>query len=111
MELEAKHWFSRERHGQVLVVVTDGPYERWPEIKKHLVPPSVREGLIEEPVVALLQKRRGAILAESNGQELREAVTEDLQQVLLRIHNGSDWGLLRGEERSQRRRAIGLIVG
>ena len=40
---------------------------------------------------------------------VREELTEDLKQLFLR-YPGKDWGQLRGEERSQRRRALTLLL-
>jgi len=49
------------------------------------------------------------ILANSTNHEVRGQLIEDLRQILLCFYPGRDWGQLRGEERSQRRRALGLM--
>jgi len=61
--------------------------------------------------VVPLQHRRSEILADPKGHQLRGELIEDLKQVLLRFYPVRDCGQLRGEERSQRRRAIGLMSG
>jgi hypothetical protein len=42
MEMEASHWFSRGRSGEVLIVITAGDDRDWQMIRDHLVPPSIR---------------------------------------------------------------------
>lgn len=46
MEMEARRWFSRERDGQVLVIVTRGDGDDWESVRK-LVPPTVHQNLSE----------------------------------------------------------------
>jgi hypothetical protein len=111
MDMEARHWFSRGRDGQVLIVVTAGECKTWEEMRKHLLPVAVRNNLATEPLWVPLQHRRGEILAAPSGHQLRGELIEDLKQILLRFYPGRDWGQLRGEERSQRRRAIALMSG
>jgi hypothetical protein len=111
MEMEARHWFSRPRDGQVLIIISAGDYKTWEEIRDHLLPPAVRNNLASEPIWVPLQHRRGEILANPSGYQLRGELTEDLKQVLLRFYPGRAWGELRGEERSQRRRVIALMSG
>ena len=110
MEMEARHWFSRPRDGQILIVVTAGECKTWEEIRQRLLPVSIRDNLASEPLWVPLQHRRSEIEANPNARELGE-LTEDLKQILLRFYPDRDWGQLRGEERSQRRRAIGLMLG
>ena len=110
MEMEARHWFSQQRNGQVLIIVTAGNYETWREIHEFLLPASVRNNLASEPLWVPLQHRRSEIEANPNAHKLGELI-EDLKQILLRFYPDRDWGQLRGEERSQRRRAIGLMSG
>src|SRR5215471_11118765 len=45
MELEAKYWFSRPRHGQILIIVTDGDANTWTDIAPKLLPESIRTNL------------------------------------------------------------------
>ena len=113
MEMEAGHWFSlsRQRNGQVLIIVTAGEPKTWDEIRDHLLPSAVRSNLATEPLWIPLHLRRREILARPNSNEVRGQLIEDLRQVLLCLYPGHDWGQLRGEERSQRRRAIGLMSG
>jgi hypothetical protein len=111
MEIEARHWFSRERKGQVLIIVTAGDYKTWDEIRDHLLPPEARKNLLVEPLWVPLQFRRSEILANPSNQKFRGELIEDLKQILLRFYPAHDWGQLRGEERRQRRRAIGLMSG
>jgi tetratricopeptide (TPR) repeat protein len=109
MEIEAEHWFSRERRGQVLIIVTAGEYQTWEEIRGRLLPPAVRDGLTSEPVWVTLQHRRDKIQSDPNNHQLRGELIEDLKQILLRFHLGYDWGQLRGEERRQRRNFIRFL--
>jgi hypothetical protein len=111
MEIEARHWFSDLRNGQVVIIVSSGDCETWEEIRDHLLPPAVRNNLASEPLWVPLQHHRHKILANPNHYQLREELIEDLKQVLLRFYPARDWGQLRGEERSQRRRAIGILSG
>jgi len=110
MEMEARHWFSQQRDGQVLIIVTAGNCKTWQEIRECLLPASVRNNLESEPLWVPLQHRRREIEANPTAHELGELI-EDLKQILLRFYPDRDWGQLRGEERSQRRRAIGLMSG
>lgn len=110
MELEAEHWFSRERRGEVLIIVTDGVGTTWEEIRERLLPPPIRKHLVQEPLFILLQHRRPEIVAGNSEHRLRGELTEDLNQLLLRFYPGSNWSELRGAERSQRRRAIRLAA-
>jgi hypothetical protein len=109
MEMEARHWFSRNREGQVLIIVTAGECKTWEDIRHHLLPSAVRSNLATEPLWIPLQHRRTDILANPNGHDVRGQLIEDLKQVLLCLYPERDWGQLRGEERSQRRRALGLM--
>ena len=109
MEMEASHWVSQTRDGQILIIVTAGECQTWEEIREQLLPPSMRNALAGEPLWLPLQHRRSRILGRPNQHQLREELVEDLKQILLRLYPGRDWGQLRGEERSQRRRAIGLL--
>ena len=111
METEARHWFSRPRDGQVLIIISSGDCKTWEEIRECLVPPAVRENLTSEPLWVPLQHRRDRIVANPADHQLHEEIAEDLKQVLLRFYPGRAWGQLRGEERSQRRRAIRLLFG
>src|SRR5262249_30311851 len=111
MEKEARHWFSREREGHVLIVVTEGNQNTWEGIRDQLLPSSLSERLVEEPLWIPLQHRRQEILSKPANQKLRGELTEDLKQLLLRFHPGRDWGQLRGEESAQRRRAVRLMAG
>jgi len=111
MELETRHWFSRERDGQVLILVTAGGCKTWEEIRQHLLPVAVSNNLVTEPLWISLERRRREIQENPNGHQLRGELIEDLKQLLLRLYPDRDWGQLRGEERSQRRRAIGLMSG
>jgi hypothetical protein len=89
-------------------VVTAGGCKTWDEIGQHLLPVAVGNNLATEPLWIPLEHRRREIQANQNGHQLRGELTEDLKQLLLRLYPDRDWGKLRGEERSQRRRAIGL---
>jgi formylglycine-generating enzyme required for sulfatase activity len=111
MEMEARHWFSQTRDGQVLIVVTSGEHNNWDSMRKDLLPPAVRDSLTSEPLWIPLQHRRSQILADAKSHEVRSQLIEDLKQVLLCLYPERDWGQLRGEERKQRRRALGLMSG
>ena len=109
MEIEARHWFSQDRQGQILIIVTSGDCKSWEDIRHELLPSSVRNNLPSEPLWIPLQQRRGDMLANPTSHIVRGQLIEDLRQILLCLYPGRDWGQLRGEERSQRRRALGLI--
>lgn len=111
MEMEAQHWFSRRRDGQVLILVTSGEHDDWDSIRNHLLPPAVQNNLVTEPLWIPLKHRRKQILANAKSHEVRSLLIEDLKQVILCLYPGRDWGELRGDERAQRRRALGLISG
>jgi len=111
MEMEARHWFSRPRDGQILIVVTRGEHDDWDSMRNHLLPPAVQNSLATEPLWIPLQHRRNQILAGAKSPEVRSQLIEDLKQVILCLYPGRDWGQLRGEERTQRRRAIWLVSG
>lgn len=106
MEKEAAHWFSVPRSGHVLIVVTGGDCRTW-EALRELLPPSLKANLIQEPLLVLLQDRRHQILTDPEG--VREELIEDLRQLILRLYPGRTWGELRGEERRNRRNALGLM--
>jgi len=110
--MEASHWFSRERSGQVLIIVTAGGSSTWPEVREHLVPPTIREKL-PEPVLASITDLRAQMVKEPNGKRtaVMGALIERLNQVILRFYPGRNCGELRGEERLFRRRAILLLSG
>ncbi len=110
MEIEAKHWFSRPREGEVLIIITSGDSETWAEIRDHLLPPAVGSNLTK-PVWIPLQHRRDRILATPEEDQFREELFEDLKQILLRFYPGRDWGQLRGEERLQRQRFWRFMSG
>ena len=109
MEIEARHWFGSPRNGQIIVVVSSGNGDNWQKIREHLLPPAVSTNLTSEPLWVSLQHRRAQILASPNDHQVRGELIEDLKQVLLRLYPTRDWAHLCGEERSQRRRAIGLL--
>jgi hypothetical protein len=83
MEMEARHWFSRQRDGQVLIIVTAGEYKTWEEIREYLLPVSLFTNLVTEPLWIPLHHRRREILADPDSQKLRGQLIEDLRQVSL----------------------------
>ena len=101
MEIEARRWFSRQRNGQVLIIVTGGECKAWEEIREYLLPVSVRTNLGTEPLWIPLQHRRREILADPNSQEVRGQLVEDLRQIFLRLYAPQTWEQLQGEERSR----------
>ncbi len=109
MEFEASHWLSRPREGQVLVVITSGSYDGWTAIRDTALPPSLREYLLEPPLWVDISARRGAMTAIPPQADIYHQLTEDLAQVILTFYPDMDWGLLRGQEGVQRRRALTLI--
>src|SRR5271166_1430086 len=48
MEIEARHWFSHPRDGQVLIIVSSGECKTWEEIRDHLLPLAIRKNLKSE---------------------------------------------------------------
>jgi len=110
MAFEADHWLSVPRTGEVLVVVTSGEYNNWDQIRDHALPLPLRSRLIAPPLFIDISKRRVDMLKTPVPSALRGQLTEDLQQLILKFYEGQnkDWGMLRGEERSQRRKAQAL---
>jgi WD40 repeat protein len=110
MAFEADYWFSEPRTGEVLVVVTSGEYKNWDQIRDHALPLPLRSRLIAPPIFINISKRRGDMLKAPVPAALRGQLTEDLHQLILKFYEGQnkDWGMLRGEERSQRRKAQAL---
>ena len=111
MEVEARHWFSRPRDGQVLVLISSGEFRTWEDIRDHLLPPALVNNLSAEPLWISLQRRRDRIIANPDDHQLHGELTEDLKQLLLRFYPGHDWDQLRGRERLQRQRARWLVSG
>jgi len=111
MEIEARHWFSQPRKGQLLILIFSGELRKWEDGRDHLLPPSLAKNLIAEPLWIPLQHRRQRILANPDDPQLRGELTEDLKQLLLRLYDGHDWDQLRGQERLQRQRARWLVSG
>lgn len=109
MEMEASHWFSQPRDGQVLIIVTTGEFKGWDDIRDKLLPAAVRNNLGSEPLWISLHDRRIEILADYNDQKVRARLIEDLKQILLRLHAPRTWEELQGEERAQRRRALRIV--
>jgi hypothetical protein len=48
MEMEARHWFSRHRDGQILIIVTAGESDSWQKVRQHLLPAGIRDHLAGE---------------------------------------------------------------
>ncbi len=111
MEMEARHWFSQSRDGQVLIVISSGEFRTWNDSCDHLLPPSLAKNLHTEPLWISLQHRRERIIGNPDDQQLRGELTEDLKQLLLRFYPDHDWDQLRGQERLQRQRARWLVSG
>jgi tetratricopeptide (TPR) repeat protein len=132
MDMEAKYWFSRHRTGEVLIIVTAGPLQElrdgvengdrlketrqqpheWYEIRDRLLPPALKAHFAEtEPVWVSLDHRRQDILSDPRSERLRGQAIEDLKQLFLRLYAGTTWEELQGEERAQKRRAMGLMAG
>jgi len=109
MDMEARHWFSKDRTGQILIIVTAGEFETWEEMREKLLPPSVGDGLGGEPTWTDLRSLRTEIVSRPSGGKLREQMVEKLRQVFLRLYEPQSWEELQGEERSQRRRAWGIM--
>lgn len=109
MEFEANYWLSHPRVGEILVVVTSRSYSGWNEIRDNALPPSLRKHLVNPPLWIDISGRRDGILERTPSHSLREQLAEDLKQVILCSYPGKDWGMLRGQERSQRRRALALV--
>jgi hypothetical protein len=67
MEMEARHWFSREREGHVLIIVTGGHQNTWNEIRNQLLPLTLQERLVNEPLWIQLQHRRKLLREMKSG--------------------------------------------
>ena len=129
MEAEARHWLSRDRSGEVLILVTDVPRHmcgdeesaapkspklscEWLDIRDHLLPPALRTHFATtEPLWLPLAHRRHEIINDPGSASLRGEMIEDLKQLFLRLYPGSTWEELHGEERLQKRRAMSLLGG
>ena len=111
MELEARHWFSQPRGGQVLILVSSGEFRTWKESHEYLLPPTLPKNLHTEPLWISLQHRRERMIVTPDDQQLRGELIEDLKQLLLRFYPSHDWDQLRGQERLQRQRARWLVSG
>ncbi|HMD37669.1 MAG TPA: tetratricopeptide repeat protein [Candidatus Acidoferrum sp.] len=135
MEAEAKHWLSRTRSGEIVILVTDVSQHianseenaaatnstnaqiqkvscNWEEIRDHLLPPALRNYFATtEPLWLPLAHRRAEILRDPGSANLRGEMIEDLKQLFLRLYPGTTWEQLHGEERSQKRRAMSLLAG
>jgi WD40 repeat protein len=112
MAFEADYWFSKPRTGEVLIVITDGGYGSWDQVRDEALPLPLRSYLSAPPIFMDISKRRADMLKTPIPSTLRGQLTEDLHQLILKFYEGQkkDWGMLRGEERSQRRRAHGLAL-
>lgn len=109
MEMEARHWFSRPRSGEVLIIVTNGEFQSWKDICERLLPAAISSNLPSEPLWIPLQHRRSQILADPRSPALRGGLIEDLRQVFLRLYAPRTWEELHGEERKQRHRVLGIV--
>jgi hypothetical protein len=109
MELEIRHWCSRDRDGQILVIVTRGDCKSWDDVRKHLLPPTARDRLRAEPLWVSIEHQRSAIQANPNDPSVRGQLVEVLRQVLLRFYPTYNWEELCGQERFLRRRVLGLM--
>src|ERR1017187_9582475 len=94
MEMEARHWFSRHRDGQILIIVTAGECDTWQKIREHLLPPAIRDNLAGAALWASIRHHRDAILENPNSHKLRGELIEDLRQIFLRFYPMSDWGTI-----------------
>jgi WD40 repeat protein len=110
MEFEAEYWFSRHRNGDVLVVLTSGDYLEWSDIRDNALPPSLRTRLRSPPLWIDISKRRSEMLRSGSDRKLRSELTEDLHQLILSFYPDRTWSQLHGEERSQRNRALRLVL-
>lgn len=110
MEMEAQHWFSRSRPGKTLIIVTDGKFKSWEDMRQRLLPPAVKANLANEPVWTSLEDCRSGILKSPDDRKLRRELVQALQQVFLCLYEPKTWEQLQGEERAQRRRAVGMIA-
>lgn len=108
MEFEAKYWFSKDREGTVLIVVTEPIGSGWDHVHDRLVPPSLQKNLESAPLwidlSAHCQKIRG-----NPSHYVKGEITEALSQLILAFYPGKSWPELRGEERRLRRRTMALV--
>ena len=109
MEMEARHWISKPRNGEVLIIITAGEGDSWQEIRQRLLPPSLRHHLVTTPLWVSLRGRRSGMLEKRRSAALREELVEDLKQILLRFYPDRDWSQLRGQERAQRRLLLATL--
>jgi hypothetical protein len=121
MEFEARHWFSRQRKGKILIIVTHGDFKSWDDhqddpagpveigIRNGALPPSLQEKLQAQPLYIDLRKRRENMLKRPDDPALRAQLVEDLQQAFLLFYPGRTWESLRGEQRALRRRTLTLV--
>lgn len=108
MEFEASYWLSRPRAGEILIVVTSGKYASWDEVRQNALPPTLRKAIVDEPLWIDIVDRCTAI-ENTDPSALQAQLTEDLRQLILVFYPGRSWPELRGEERTQRRKAVALV--
>ncbi len=109
MEMEAAHWVGARRLNDVVIVIANGPPGDWLDVRAHLLPPSLRTWLTRQPIFVDLRAEVAALRANPNDPAALGSILEALKQLMLRLYPGSTWELLRGEERRQRRVALGWI--
>jgi WD40 repeat protein len=110
MEFEAQYWFSRPRSGDVIVVVTKGEFAGWTQIRDSALPPTLRTRLHDPPLWLDMSALSEEILNRRKDPRLHAELVDRLRQLILVFYPTQTWESLQGEERDQRRRAVGLIV-
>jgi WD40 repeat protein len=108
MEFEAEYWFSRDRDGTVLIIVTEPGTTGWEHVRDSLLPSSLRRNLESAPLWIDLSAHCQRI-REKPSSYVKGEITEALSQLILAFYPGKSWPELRGEERRLRRRAMGLV--
>jgi hypothetical protein len=109
MEMEAAHWVRTRGLNDIVIVIANGPPGDWLDVRAHLLPPSLRTRLTRQPVFVDLRPEVAALRADPHRPAVLGSILEALKQLILRLYPGSTWELLRGEERRQRRAALGWI--
>jgi hypothetical protein len=110
MAFEAEHWLSIKRDGHILVVVTSGNYPNWDLVREEALPAPLRPHLQSPPLWIDLSRQRDDILKRPADPRARVELEEHLKQLILAFHPHRSWSELRGEERAQKRRALGLTA-
>jgi WD40 repeat protein len=124
MEDEAQWWMEKEQrareaataqgveyvpHGQIIVLVTEGGFDTWDDVRAHALPPTLRARLDTPPLWISIAALRDSLL-RTDLPPARKELAQALRQLLLRLYPNQTWEELVGEERTLRTRARRLVL-